>query len=497
VAVVAAAGILAAACSGGSVVARQERAGYPTIHNPGHLFPPHPLSEAAAAGITAIKHVVIITQENHSFDNYFGTFPGADGIRSPGAAICQPWPGHACVPPYHTRRDETGGGPHNAIAGAADINGGAMNGFVTTAERASAQCAGIDDPTCEEFNPRRVMGYYDQREIPNYWAYARHFTLQDHFFEAVDSWSFPQHLQMVSGWSARCRTHDPVSCTSSLGLFKPKAQKYIFAWTDITYLLHAFGVSWRYYVERGQQPDCSNSARIVCRQDQQRAGTPGIWNPLPHFDTVHEDGQTGDVRPSARVFDAARNGRLPDVSWVVPSQDDSEHPPARVSDGQAWVTRLINAVMRGPDWKSTAIFLSWDDWGGYFDHVRPPTVDADGYGLRVPGLVISPYARQGFVDHQQLSSDAYLKFIEDRWLGGQRLDPALDNRPDPRPDVRESAPGLGDLLSDFNFHQRPLPPLIRPARPHTDLREFAGYPPPTKPCVRLCRHPSVQPGEAD
>ncbi len=135
------------------------------------------------------------------------------------------------------------------------------------------------------------------------------------------------------------------------------------------------------------------------------------------------------------------------------------------------MTGLINAVMKSPDWPSTAIFLSWDDWGGFYDHVVPPTVDENGYGLRVPGLVISPYARQGFVDHQTLSFDAYAKFIEDDFLDGQRLDPATDGRPDPRPDVRERAPILGDLRADFDFTQPPRPPLLLPVKPKTDLIE--------------------------
>jgi phospholipase C len=121
--------------------------------------------------------------------------------------------------------------------------------------------------------------------------------------------------------------------------------------------------------------------------------------------------------------------------------------------------------MRSPDWDSTAIFLAWDDWGGFYDHVKPPTVDAQGYGLRVPALVISPYARRGFIDHQTLSFDAYLKFIEDDFLHGQRLDPKTDGRPDPRPDVRENASILGNLARDFDFARAPRPPLLLPERP--------------------------------
>jgi phospholipase C len=148
---------------------------------------------------------------------------------------------------------------------------------------------------------------------------------------------------------------------------------------------------------------------------------------------------------------------------------DSEHPAAAISTGVAYVTDLINRIMRGPDWPSTAIFLAWDDWGGFYDHVPPPHVDQSGYGLRVPALVISPYARKGYIDHQTLSFDAYLKFIEDDFMGGQRLDPRTSGRPDPRPDVREDARVLGDLINDFDFAQKPRPPLLLPTHPKTDL----------------------------
>jgi phospholipase C len=162
---------------------------------------------------------------------------------------------------------------------------------------------------------------------------------------------------------------------------------------------------------------------------------------------------------------AADTGSLPAVSWIVPNGTVSEHPPASIGAGQAWVTGLVDAVMDGPDWTTSAIFLSWDDWGGFYDHVVPPLVDGAGYGLRVPGLVISPYARPGFIDHQTLSFDAYLKFIEDDFLNGARLDPATDGRPDPRPGVREVAPILGDLQAEFDFSQPPLAPLVLPRYP--------------------------------
>src|SRR5207253_292380 len=109
---------------------------------------------------------------------------------------------------------------------------------------------------------------------------------------------------------------------------------------------------------------------------------------------------------ASRFFGAARRGRLPAVSWVVPNGRDSEHPGRSIADGQAWVTSLVNAVMRGPDWNSTAIFVSWDDWGGFYDHVVPPDVDRAGYGIRVPGFVISPGVKAGTADHQTVTLGA-------------------------------------------------------------------------------------------
>jgi phospholipase C len=428
----------------------------------------------APAGIHLIQHVVVIMQENRSFDSYFGTYPGADGIPND---VCVPDPaGVGCVRPYHDTADRNAGGPHDHDNAVRDIAGAAMNGFVGQAEsgRRRSCSVHIDAPTCS-LAPRKpdVMGYHDWHEIPNYWAYAKNFVLQDHMFQPDLSWSLPAHLYMVSGWSARCTTPAvPMSCGNAVqapGSPPGEAQNTTgavpeYAWTDLTYLLHQAHVSWRYYVAKGGQPDCDNDA-MFCAPVPQDSKTPGIWNPLPYFDTLQQDGQLQNVAPLQDFFTAARAGTLPAVSWIVPAQAVSEHPPALVSAGQAYVTSLINAIMRSPDWSSTAIFLSWDDWGGFYDHVQPPHVDAQGYGLRVPGLVISPYARQGLVDHQVLSHDAYLKFIEDDFLGGARIDPKTDGRPDPRPDVRENAHVLGDLTQDFDFSQKPRPPLILPLHP--------------------------------
>ena len=433
-----------------------------------------PSAAAAANGIHKIRHVVVIMQENRSFDSYFGTYPGADGIP---AGVCVPDPAKRdCQKPYHDTSDRNAGGPHDHIDAVRDVNGGRMDGFVKQARqgRHLSCVTHVDAPTCSLApSAPDVMGYHDAREIPNYWAYARHFVLQDHMFESDTSWSLPAHLFMVSGWSAKCATKgDPMSCRPAVqapGSPPGEPQNTTgaipdYAWTDLTYLLHKNGVSWRYYVAKGGQPDCADNA-MFCAPVPQSSTTPGIWNPLPWFDTVRQDHQLANVAPLQSFFAAARNGTLPSVAWITPAQAVSDHPPALVSASQAYVTGVINSIMRSKDWSSTAIFLAWDDWGGFYDHVKPPTVDAQGYGLRVPALVISPYARRGYIDHQVLSFDAYLKFIEDDFLHGQRIDPKTDGRPDSRPNVRENARILGNLLADFDFTQKPRPPLLLPLHP--------------------------------
>jgi len=431
-----------------------------------------PGSQLQNSDIHKIKHIVVIMQENRSFDSYFGTFPGADGIPMqngvPTVCVNDPLTSQ-CVRPYHDAQDLNHWGPHGAPNARADIDHGKMDGFIAQAENGKGSCVNPEDPACSGNGQTDVMGYHDFHEIPNYWAYAKNFVLQDHMFEPDASWSLPSHLFLVSAWSARCSVKgDPASCVNNIQgpVTLQRADNYNadYAWTDLTYLLHKANVSWAYYVAPGTQPDCEDDA-ASCASVRQGAKTPGIWNPLPNFDTVQQDGQLSNIQSVNNFYTAAKNGTLPAVSWVTPNGNESEHPPALVSVGQTYVTGLINAIMQGPDWDSTAIFLAWDDWGGFYDHVVPPVVDENGYGLRVPSLVISPYAKQGYIDHQTLSFDAYLKFIEDDFLNGQRIDPRTDGRPDPRPDVREDASILGNLLADFDFNQSPRPPLILPINP--------------------------------
>ena len=417
-------------------------------------------AEPEPKGIFKLDHLIFVVQENRSFDHYFGTYPGANGIPK---KVCVPHPvlGNRCMKPYHDTDHRDVGGPHAKPQSDIDINGGKMDGFIRAALlQATNVCAAHPEyASCKDrIGPQgqpEVMGYHTRSELRNYWAYADEFVLHDRFFAAVDSWTLPAHLFLVSGWSARCKGRDPMSCDSEIyGVEKAKRDAVPYAWTDITHLLHENDVSWAYYVAPGTcwTSDCAG----------QKEGTANAMNPLPGFATVHKNDQLGNIQEHPSYFEAAESGDLPSVSWVAPGRGFSEHPGngEPITGGIAWVTKVVNAAMAGPDWESTAIFVSWDDWGGFYDHVKPPRIDENGYGIRVPSFVISPYAKKGFIDSQVLTTDAYLKLIEDRFLDGQRLDPKKMSRPDSRPTVRENIKMLGDLTRDFDFKQEPREPFF-------------------------------------
>ena len=252
-----------------------------------------------------------------------------------------------------------------------------------------------------------AMGYHTESDLPNYWTYARELRAPgSHVRARRRRGACPSHLFLVSEWAARLhRARRPVLVPQRVrepGPSRPTAIRSgasrrgpIYAWTDLTYLLHRAHVSWRYYVAAGAQPDCANGDDRVRAGRARRADTG-------HLESVavlrhRPRRRPARQHPAGAAASSTRRGaaRCPTVSWVVPSQDVSEHPPAPISAGVAYVTELDQrGDAAAPTGSSTAIFLAWDDWGGFYDHVVPPVVDQNGYGLRVPGLVISPYARQ-------------------------------------------------------------------------------------------------------
>jgi phospholipase C len=443
---------------------------------------------------TPIRHVIIIMQENRSFDNYFGTYPGANGIPNGTCVPLNPkTPSAGCVVPFHDPHDVNAGGPHGAGNARADADDGLttqkMDGFVyqqtaglsgtckgEVVFRAASNC-GLFVPGT---NRHDVMGYHTAAEIPNYWAYAQNFVLQDEMFEGVRGWSVAAHLDLTSEWSATCTTPGVLStCQSNPVSVATSGTKVVYPWVNLFQLLDQNAVSWKYYLASGTEPDCEDD-QMTCEPQVQTAGVVSFWNPAPGFAWVEQQGAAYLARhnPDADQFLLdVKNGTLPQVSWVVPSQTFSEHPVATITAGQEYVTSMINAVMQSPYWADTVIFVSWDDWGGFYDHVVPPIVDENktanpvqGFGFRVPGLTISAYAKKGYIDHSVLSTDSYATFIEQLFLNGTHLDPTAMGQPDNRPDIRDAltqvtfpngtTQPIGNLMNEFDFTQTPLPPLV-------------------------------------
>ncbi len=388
-----------------------------------------PQADQAIPGMDKIEHVVWIIQENHSFDNYFGTYPNADGLP-PSTCLPKMPGGKECVKPFHM----PAGQPlldleHSWETAHAAYDHGTMNGFVWA-----------------EGSPY-TMGYYDQRDIPNYWNYAQHYTLCDRFFSSEMTGSSPNHVYTVAAQSQEIN-----NIGSLTQLKKELDDDDGFSFASIVKRFTGQDITWKYYVET--QPDQSSGCSLNAHLSQLACPDPKIltlWNPMPGFKAIRDSKSSMSRLVSADdYYSDLKQGTLPQVSWIIPDFQDSEHPPEPLAQGMWYVTRLVNALMESPYWKNTVIFISWDDYGGFFDHVPPPEVDAYGYGPRVPNIVISPYAKAGYVSHYTYDLTSILKFIEVRWH------------------LKHLTPrdGRANSMADcFDFNQSPLAPDVIPVPP--------------------------------
>jgi len=452
---------------------------------------------AEAQGKVPIKHVIIIMQENRSFDSYFGTYPGANGIPY---GVCLPIVMNdakkGCVAPFHDVHDQNAGGPHFEQAAQADLDDGIktalMDGFVAQQWLVLNKKCHPNAPSCGGTRAgvlrHDAIGYHTDAELPNYWAYAQHFVLQDQLFEGERSWSLPSHLDLVSEWVATCANRTKAMSCKTAPDIKNYDKSTEFPWANLFQLLDVNDVTWKYYLGAGNEPDCDDG-EMTCAPQIQAPKVPSIWNPLPNFAWVKSFPKSylATHNPSLDQFLIDLNNKaLPQIAWVVPADSYSEHPPNGVTAGMEYVTSLVNAIMQSPYWANTAIFIAWDDWGGFYDHVVPPNVDTndtatpiEGFGLRVPGLMISAYAKAGTVDHALYGFDSYATFVENLFLNGTRLNPAALGNPDSRPDIRDaltsvtfpngSTAPIGNLLDEFDFNQTPLPPLVLSAHIPTGI----------------------------
>jgi phospholipase C len=374
-----------------------------------------------------ITHIVIIDKENHSFDNLFGLFPGADGASS--AELASGRVVRLDRTPDHTILDIG----HDGNAAAFATDSGRMDRFYLL-------------PGAFQDGHDLADSQYRQSDIPNYWQYASYFTLDDRFFSTILGPSFPNHLVTIAASSnntvdnPRGQTRHAWGCDGGPFAVVDAVDPYTgrhhvikpcFDVPTLADTMQQRHLSWTYYA-----PGAYNSGYIWSSFDAIRhIRDSRLW-------------QT-NVPNDSRFIPDARSGRLPSVSWLVTNEELSDHPPYSICEGENWTVDQINGIMRSPTWSSTLVVLTWDDFGGFFDHVPPPRLDFISLGPRVPAIIISPFARSHDVDHHLLEFDSILKFIEDDF--GL---PALTGRDRDAP----------SLISSLNFKQKPLKPLILKTR---------------------------------
>ena len=343
-------------------------------------------------GFDKIQHIIFIIKENRTFDNYFGTFPGADGATSSVTTTGK------VVPLAHSPDRTVYDLGHAWFDALTAMDNGKMDRFDL-----------VSNGNVLEYQLPYTQ--FTQAYIPNYFAYARTFVLADHMFSSIHAGSFENHLYTVAGQAGRAIgvVSDPNhwGCDAvpgtTVSALSPNGQIFeefpCFDFDTLADLLDAAGITWKYYA-----PGEGESGHIWSAMDAVRhIRETSVW-------------MQNVVSPSQFAADAV-NGNLPAVSWLVPTGPTSEHPgnDTSVCIGENWTVQQISAVMRGPDWKSSAIFITWDDFGGFYDHVPPPNLDQFGLGPRVPLLIISPYAKPGFVSHTVYEFSALLRFVENRF----------------------------------------------------------------------------------
>src|SRR5512142_3243051 len=336
------------------------------------------------AARTPIQHFIVLMQQNHTFDNYFGTYPGADGIP---ANTCVPSNlpedrTRTCVKPFHIENYPVIDMPHNSNVFDADYNGGKMDGFVR-----SIRTYNLDGSL--------AMAYYDDRDIGYYWRLANQYVLFDHYFSSAKAGSVPNRMFWVAGAPGTTTNNIPSQGFGDLPTIFDRLQ--------------AQGISWKFYVAN-YNPNLNyrSLAHLTYLPPQVQ------WVPLLSFARFIDDPQlSSHIVDLSEYYRDLHNGTLPAVSFVTLQGGISEHPATDIRQGVRVVKSMIQSLMESDSWWSSAFLLTYDEGGSWYDHVAPPQVDS--YGFRVPAMLISPYARQGYVDHTQLDHTSSLKFIEENW----------------------------------------------------------------------------------
>jgi phospholipase C len=395
-------------------------------------------------------HIVVVVQENRTFDNLFATFPGADGTRTgelhDGSHI--PLQVHDLFDAVSPNTDH--------LAWSTGYNHGLMNGFDLIR----------DGP----FSGTALYQYVNPAQIQPYWTLAKQYVLADHMFQTQGTGSFTAHQDLIAGGAAISKTKSlidfptlpPWGCDAPKGTLTTLiTAKNVLLPNDgpfpcLTYptlrdTLDDKAITWRYYA-----PQVGHSFG------------GDLWNAFSAIAAVRHgpEWSTNVTWPETNVFKDIANNTLPSVTWVIPDFENSDHPAADSDTGPSWVAQIVNAIGRSAAWDSTAIVIVWDDWGGWYDHVPPPQLDYDGLGIRVPMMCISPYSPQGVVSHTQYESASILRFVEDTF-GLAQLSVA---------DARAQDPGTDCV----NLSQQPraFSPISTSRKPADFLRRLPDDRPP-------------------
>jgi phospholipase C len=392
----------------------------------GSIPPPAFNANAGFFANSPIKHVVIMIQENRSFNNLFDNFPGATtagatGMTQSGPIALTQTTLEAGVDMCHF---------HSSFEAAYD--GGKLDDF--SAEETCGFVHGTYGPIAVS---NAMYAYVDQAEIQPYWTMAKDYTLADMMFQSNNGPSYPAHQYLIAGQSdfaSEVPTSGPWGCDAPPGttvdVMQPNGQEVVgpfpcFNYQTLGDLLDAANVSWKYYA-----PALNTTGGLFSAYDA-----------IKHI-RYSSDWTNKVISPETTVLSDIQNGNLPSVSWVIPSFPNSDHPLAASNTGPAWVASVVNAVGSSQYWNDTAIFIVWDDWGGWYDPVVPPQNNVMGWGFRVPMLVVSPYAKHGYVSHVQRDFGSILRFVEENFN---------------LPSLNEDDANADNLLDCFDFTQPVAP----------------------------------------
>ena len=421
--------------------------------------PPLPNTlDRAGSSSGYIDHVVIVIQENRSFDNFFATFPGADGATE---GLMKTPKGDVHVPLLAGRLDMDSLA-HQHFSFLLEYDGGKMDGFGLV-KRELGHGVKVKSGTY-------AYRYVRPSDIQPYWTMAQQYTLADHMFTTQSSSSFTAHQDLIAGgtpvgngenvidfptpssWGCDAPPGTVTSLITATGRYRRDQGPFpCFTYPTLRDLLDAKRLSWLYF---------TNTSHAY------------VWNA---FDAIHAvrygpEWQNNIVIPETKIYDTIANAQLPAVSWVIPDALDSDHPGRHSDTGPSWVASVVNAIGESAYWPSTAIIVLWDDWGGEYDNIPPPQIDGQGLGVRVPMLVVSAYAREavpktpGYISHTQYSFGSILRFVEDNWSLG-RLGTS---------DV--GAKSIGDC---FDFSQAPrafVPIVAKYSKEYFEKRPPSGLP---------------------